>query len=428
METHSNNIGGVYTVNLSAKDNYILINLESEILNGKDKLISRQRFSEFSQELDIPNPDEIDEIYDILMKKFGYSDTEIGIFLENWTPKVSPQSNQVNQPVEKSFTDIFAGWDDDDDDEIDADNNMSIDSIYSDAELTDNLNTIQNFSDNRRLIALYQNVLENGNLIQKQKIEEKAVQINEKLVRKIAIKYSGAVSSVSLNTDDLYILGNIGMLKALKRFDLNQPNTFSTYAVTWIRQSITRAIADEGTTIRMPVHYYEKIQKFNRVKRELYKRDGLISEEKVAEAMDTTVKKVKDYEEKSRMVGGIVSIDIPIGDDGDINTLGNIYPLSNIFNDDEFDLLINEMKREDRDTLYNQLLKELTPREVKVLNLRYGLDDDNSRTLEEIGKMMGVTRERIRQIQAKSLLKLKNVAIHNKKLYPYNYEPQEVGK
>ena len=265
-------------MNLSVRDNYILVKLESIILTGKNNLISRERFREISHGLDMPNLDEVDEIYDILTERFDFTENEISVFLDHWTSqKVKKNDAKTNSVAKTDISnrlsdDIFAGWNDSEEDienEITADDKR-FNFQNDNSELIDLLNTIQTHRDNRRLISLYQGIDDEDKIEQKKLIETKLVEINKRLVWKEALKYSKYVSSVSLTKDDLYIFGNMGMLRALKKFDMDQKTTFSTYATYWIKQAIMRAIADEGTTIRIPVHFYEQLVRFNKIKKRLY--------------------------------------------------------------------------------------------------------------------------------------------------------------
>ncbi len=225
--------------------------------------------------------------------------------------------------------------------------------------------------------------------------KNKLIESNMRLVVSIAKRYMGRGMSFA----DLYSDGNMGLIKAAEKFDYAKGFKFSTYATWWIRQAITRAIADHARTIRVPVHMVETINKVKRASRKLLQELGREpTPEEVAEEMGLSKDKVESI---FMLDQPIVSTDAPAGGDDDSGVIG--------------DFILDEKSKNPSDNLDSVALKSqligllstLTPREEKVIRLRYGLDDGRPRTLEEVGKEFNVTRERIRQIEAKALRKLR---------------------
>jgi RNA polymerase primary sigma factor len=224
---------------------------------------------------------------------------------------------------------------------------------------------------------------------------KKLIEANFRLVMAIANKYSGS----SLPASDLIQEGNIGLIKATDKFDPTRGFRFSTYATWWIRQAVQRAIADQGRTIRLPVHIWEKVSAMTRVSQELFQELGhKPTHEEIAQRLHVTPQKI---EQLMNIAQQPASLEKPIGEDGEAS-LADFLPDLDAPEPAETvsRLLLGEEMRE--------ALKSLTPREERILQLRYGLKDGQTHTLEEVGDRMGYTRERIRQIEREALRKLRH--------------------
>jgi RNA polymerase primary sigma factor len=233
--------------------------------------------------------------------------------------------------------------------------------------------------------------IEQGDTRCKQRLTE----ANLRLVVSIARRYMGRGMAFL----DLIQEGNMGLMKAVEKFDYRKGYKFSTYATWWIRQAITRAIADQSRTIRIPVHMAETINKFTRVSRELVIELGREpSPDEVAKEMEITVEKVQEI---MKVAQETISLDTPVGDEHDSK-------LGDFVEDKEALAPADAASFELMKELLETVLDTLSEREENVLRLRFGLDDGHPRTLEDVGKVFGVTRERIRQIEAKALRKLRH--------------------
>lgn len=226
--------------------------------------------------------------------------------------------------------------------------------------------------------------------------KNKLVESNLRLVASIARKYIG---KSSLSFLDLVQEGNLGLYKAVDKYDYKKGFKFSTYATYWVRQSIGRAIADQGKTIRTPVHVMEALLKINKAKAELTQKYGHIpSDKEISEVTEIPIDKIHLYTTSSK---ALLSIDKPLADDDDVD-------MTDIIPDVNQETPEDVMRKNATKEAVEDILNTLSEREKTVIQLRFGIEDGIGHTLDDIGKVLGVTRERARQIEAKAMQKLRN--------------------
>ncbi len=368
-----------------AKEDIRLETVKQELINqGKKKgILTYKEIMDGLQEFDL-SPEQIDAFYETLTGR-GIDVVEAG---------------DETLPVLELDSDGKTSSDDDDEEE---ETNISLPDGIS---VTDPVRMYLKEIGRVSLLSAQEEIdlamaMEDGDAMAKRKL----VEANLRLVVSIAKRYVGRGMSFL----DLIQEGNLGLIKAVEKFDYRRGYKFSTYATWWIRQAITRAIADQARTIRIPVHMVETINKLVRVSRQMVQElNREPTAEEIAEHMDMTPEKVREILKISQ---DPVSLETPIGEEDDSHLGDFIEDQDAVAPSDAaaFELLKEQLE---------DVLHTLTDREEKVLRLRFGLDDGKPRTLEEVGKRFNVTRERIRQIEAKALRKLRHPS-RSKRLKDY---------
>ncbi len=336
-------------------------------------------YGELAKELEDTNPDQIDKVFDAF--------EEMGVNLLNDDFEEEPDIEDLKEVEDLKLDEIT---------------DTSFEGVSVDDPVRMYLREIGKIPllSYEKELELAKRILEND-----EEAKQELAEANLRLVVSIAKKYVGR----GMLFLDLIQEGNMGLIKAVEKFDYTKGFKFSTYATWWIRQAITRAIADQARTIRIPVHMVETINRLIRTSRHLLQQLGREpTPEEIAEEMDISVEKVIEIQ---KIAQDPVSLETPIGEEDDSH-------LGDFIQDEDspapHDAASYTLLREQLEDVMNTL----TPREAKVLKLRFGLEDGKARTLEEVGKEFDVTRERIRQIEAKALRKLRHPS-RSKKLRDY---------
>ena len=356
-------------------------NTEDKVKNlvKKAKENGKMTYGELAKELEDTNPEQIDKVFDAF--------EEMGVNLLNDDFEEEPDIEDLKEVEDLKLDQIT---------------NNTFEGISVDDPVRMYLREIGKIPllSYEKELELAKRILEND-----EEAKQELAEANLRLVVSIAKKYVGR-GTLFL---DLIQEGNMGLIKAVEKFDYTKGFKFSTYATWWIRQAITRAIADQARTIRIPVHMVETINRLIRTSRHLLQQLGREpTPEEIAQEMEIPVEKVMEIQ---KIAQDPVSLETPIGEEDDSH-------LGDFIQDEDspapHDAASYTLLREQLEEVMNTL----TPREAKVLKLRFGLEDGKARTLEEVGKEFDVTRERIRQIEAKALRKLRHPS-RSKKLRDY---------
>ena len=350
--------------------------VEQIVKKAKEK--GKITYGELAKELENTNPEQIDKVFDAF--------EEMGVNLLNDDFEEEPNIEDLKEVEDLKLDELDTNFE-----------GISVDDPVR--MYLREIGKIPLLSYEKEL-ELAKRILEND-----EEAKQELAEANLRLVVSIAKKYVGR----GMLFLDLIQEGNMGLIKAVEKFDYTKGFKFSTYATWWIRQAITRAIADQARTIRIPVHMVETINRLIRTSRHLLQQLGREpSPEEIAQEMDISVEKVMEIQ---KIAQDPVSLETPIGEEDDSH-------LGDFIQDEDspapHDAASYTLLREQLEEVMNTL----TPREAKVLKLRFGLEDGKARTLEEVGKEFDVTRERIRQIEAKALRKLRHPS-RSKKLRDY---------
>ncbi len=359
--------------------------VETIIKKAKEK--GQLTYGDLASELDNVNPDQIEKVFDAM--------EEMGVDVLKDDFETEPDEDDLREVEDLKLDEITA---DDTFEGINVDDPVRM--------YLREIGRIKLLTYDKELALAKRIIQEDGNDDDDaEDARQELAEANLRLVVSIAKKYVGR----GMLFLDLIQEGNMGLIKAVEKFDYTKGFKFSTYATWWIRQSITRAIADQARTIRIPVHMVETINKLIRTSRHLLQKLGREpSQEEIAEELEISIERVAEIQ---KIAQDPVSLETPIGEEDDSH-------LGDFIQDDDSpapqDAAAYTMLKEQ----LAEVMSTLTPREAKVLRLRFGLDDGKARTLEEVGKEFEVTRERIRQIEAKALRKLRHPS-RSKKLKDY---------